>query len=165
VAVGRVRGAHGIRGEIKAIPLTDWPERIHEIRSVFLSGDAEEQGMWFEIERVRGSRKQILLKLRGVDDRNKAESFKSFWLQIPQAECKPLPENEYYIFDLKGLLVETAEGEAIGTVTDVLKLPIQDVLVVDRNGKEVLIPMVKDFIKRVDIPSGKVVIDFIEGLF
>jgi 16S rRNA processing protein RimM len=165
VAVGRVVGAHGLRGEVKTVPLNDRPERILEIRSVFLSGEAEILGERFDVEHARRADKLVLLKFRGVDDRNRAETLKGYWLNDPNGEVKPLAENEYYIFDLKGLLAETAEGRAIGRVVDVLKLPAQDALVVDRNGEEILIPMVKELVKRVDVPAGKVVIDFIEGLY
>jgi len=76
-----------------------------------------------------------------------------------------LPDDAFYPDQLIGLRAETPDGSRIGTVTGVLPYPAQNLLSIDRDGREVLIPMVKEIIKKVDIPSGKVVIDSIEGLF
>jgi 16S rRNA processing protein RimM len=73
VAVGRIVAAHGLKGEIKAVPLTDSPERIFELRSVFVSRDGAGGADRHEIESVRESGRHLLIKLSGVDDRNRAE--------------------------------------------------------------------------------------------
>jgi len=164
-AVGRIVAAHGLRGEVKAILLTDSPERISEIPRVFVYGEGSEAAESYEIEAVRPADRQVLIKLRGVDDRNAAESLRGRFLGIPQSKRKPLPDDAYYPDQLVGLRVETSDGNRIGTVTAVLPYPAQNLLSVDRDGREVLIPMVKEFVKKVDIPSGKVVIESVEGLF
>jgi 16S rRNA processing protein RimM len=164
VAVGRVIGAHGLKGELKVVPLTDWPDRIGEIRSVYLSAGRGETGGLFEIEKVRGTPKVLFVKLHGIEDRKQAESLTGHDLRIRRSECAALPENAYYIFELKGLAVETADGGKIGTVVDILRLPAQDMLVVRRKREEILIPMVKKFVRKIDIPSGKITVEYIEGL-
>jgi 16S rRNA processing protein RimM len=111
-----------------------------------------------------GTPKAILVKLRGIEDRSQAESLTGHDLRIRRSECATLPENAYFIFELKGLAVETVEGEKIGTVADVLRLPAQDMLVVRRKREEILIPMVKKFVRKIDIPSGKIMVESIEGL-
>ena len=165
VAVGRVGAAHGLCGEVKAIPLTDSPERMFESRSFFIFGDGPGAAESYGVESVRKGGRQVLIKLRGVDDRNAAESLRGRWIGIPQSERRPPPDNAFYPDQLIGLRAETSDGKLIGTVTGVLTYPAQNLLSVDRDGKEVLIPMVKEFIKKVDIPAGKVIIDSVEGLF
>jgi 16S rRNA processing protein RimM len=165
VAVGRIVAAHGLRGELKVFPLTDSPERLPRMRSVFVYGEEPGASESFEIESVRTGGDHVLVKLRGVDGRNAAESMRGRWLGIPQSERRSPPDNAFYPDQLIGLRAETADGVPIGTVTGVLPYPAQALLSVDRNGSEVLIPMVKEIIKKVDIPSGIVVIDSIEGLF
>jgi 16S rRNA processing protein RimM len=165
VAVGRIVAAHGLKGEIKAVPLTDSPERIFELRSVFVSRDGAGGADRHEIESVRESGRHLLIKLSGVDDRNRAESLRGAWLNIPESERRAPADNAFYPDQLAGLRVETASGEAVGTVTDVLRTRAHDLLAVDREGTEILIPMVKALIRRVDLDSGKVVIDSVEGLF
>lgn len=165
VAVGRVVAAHGLKGELKAVPLSDSPERLKEIRSVFVSKDGSDEVSRFEIASVRDGGGMWLVKLNGVDDRNGAESLRGAWLSIPQSERRVPPEGAYYPDQLAGMRVETDTGEAVGTVSGVLRAGGRNLLAVDREGSEILIPMVKELIKRVDLDSGKVVIDSIEGLF
>jgi len=165
VAVGRIVAAHGLKGEVKAVALTDSPERLREIRSVFVSREGSAGAELVKIASVRENGRQWLVKLDGVDDRTGAEALRGAWLSIPGSDRRNPPEGAYYPDQLAGLRVETETGEAVGTVSDVLRTGAQDLLAVDREGREILIPMVKALIKRVDLDSGKVVIDSIEGLF
>lgn len=165
VAVGRVAGSHGIRGELNVEPLTDWPERIQDIRSVFLSGDG---GGWRGVERARmagsHSRRRAIVKLGGVDDRDAADACLNRLLSIRRTECRPLEDGSFYIFELVGSRVFTSAGEFLGTVKDVLRLPSHQVLVVERRGGEILIPLAKAVVKEILPGEGKVVIEPIEGL-
>ena len=165
MGVGRIVAAHGLRGEVKAVPLTDSPERLFELRSVFVSREGSGGADRYEIESVREGGRHVLIKLRGIDDRSSAESLRGAWLNIPQSERLTPAGNAYYADQLRGLKVETGTGEAVGTVTDVLHTRAQDLLAVDREGREILIPMVKALIRRVDLDSGKVVIESVEGLY
>jgi 16S rRNA processing protein RimM len=164
-AVGRIVAAHGLHGELKVALLTDSPERFRVMRTLFVFGGGSEETEPHQIESLRRMDRQILIKLRGVDDRNAAESLKGRFLGIPQDQRKPLPDDSFYPDQLIGLSAETEKGIRIGTVKDVLAYPAQNLLAVDCDGREVLIPMVKEIIKKVDLTSGKVVIDSIEGLF
>jgi len=165
VAVGRIVAAHGLKGEVKAVRLTDSEDRIRGLRSILVSMDGTAGAERHEIENIRESGRHFLIKLSGVDDRNRAESLKGAWLNIPQSERRTPGSDAYYPDQLTGLRVETSSGEAVGTVTGVLHTGAQDLLAVDRGGREVLIPMVGALIRRVDLDSGKIVIDSIEGLF
>jgi len=162
--VGRISGAHGIRGELNAISLTDQPERFRTLRTVFLAEGDSDPGERYEVEGVRFSGKYALLKLKGLDDRTAAESVGGRWIRIPQSECGPLPAGSYYFFELIGLTVVTIDGETIGTVREVLRAPGQDLLVIDREGGEVLVPMVKEWIRSVTPKAGTVTVESIEGL-
>ena len=161
ISVGKVVRPHGLKGEVKVEPLTDWPERFEVYRSLYLEG---EKGGWVDVERGRVQGRHVILKLQGVDDREGAGALREVVLKIRRRECPPLEEGSYYIFDLVGSTVRTVEGEAIGTVVDVLRMPAQDVFVVDMEGREVLIPAVKAFIKDVDVENKRVVVELIEGL-
>jgi 16S rRNA processing protein RimM len=104
------------------------------------------------------------LKLKGVDDRTAAERVSGRWIRIPRSECGSLPAGSFYFFELVGLRVVTPDGEAIGTVREVLRAPAQDLLVIDRNGGEVLVPMVREWVRSVDPEAGVVTVESIEGL-
>ncbi len=105
-----------------------------------------------------------LIKLKGIDDRTAAESVTGRWIRIRRSQCRSLPAGSYYLFDLIGLKAVTEAGETVGTVREVLKAPGQDILVIDREGEDVLVPMVKEWIRSVDPPAGIVTVTTIEGL-
>jgi len=162
-SVGRIVRPHGIRGELKVVSLTGWPEQFNQYRTLYVERP-DGNGEWFAVERSRLQGERIILKLSGIDDREKAESFRGSFLKIQKEENSFLPEGTYYVSDLLGLEVCTNEGERIGSLVDVMKMPAQDVYVVDMGGREILIPAVKVFIKKVDIQGGRILIQPIEGL-
>jgi 16S rRNA processing protein RimM len=106
----------------------------------------------------------MVVKLNGVDDRDRAESLRGSILRLQRKFCKTLPGGSFYVFDLIGLKVVTAAGETVGEVRDVLMLPAQPVLVVIHGEKEVLIPAVKTFVHQVDLQSRTLMVEPIEGL-
>ena len=163
ISVGRIVRPHGIRGEVKVAPLTEWPERFQEFRSIYVEPEGE-NGEWMEIERARVQGRRIILKLSGIDDRDRADSIRGFILKVDKETCPPLPEGQYYISDLIGMRVVTMAGEEIGLLVDVLNMPSQDVYVVEADGREILIPGVKAFIKRVDVENKMMIIETIPGL-
>ncbi len=164
MSVGRVTGAHGLRGELKVFPLTDDPERFKRLRMVWLADGDEEPGKRHAVESVRLSGAFVLIKLKGIDDRTVAESVAGRWIRIARSLSRPLPAGSYYLFELIGLKAVTAAGETVGMVREVLKAPGQDLLVIDREGEELLVPMVKEWIRSVDPRAGLVTIATIEGL-
>lgn len=163
ISVGKIVRPHGIRGDVKVVSLIELPERFEEFHSLYVEiGDGK--GEWVQVEMEKGCGREIILKLAGIDDRDRAESLRGAFLKVRKAECLPLPEAVYYISELIGLKVRTKEGEEIGLIVDVLHTPAHDVYVVDKGGRENLIPAVKNFIKQVDVSKGFIIIDSIEGL-
>lgn len=163
VNVGEIIRPWGIRGEVKVNSLTDFPERLTEvgpIRVEFPDGRVEE----LIAERVRVHKGFLLVKFSGIDTPNRAEELRGCVMSISMDKVAPLPEGTYYIFDIIGMEVETEDGEALGVIKDVLKFPASDIYVVHRGDREFLIPAVRHMIKKVDIRSGKMVVDLPEGL-
>ena len=89
--------AVGIRGEVKVYPYTDYPERFEELAGVY----AKEE--WLEPEKIRYHKNTVIIKFRGVDDRNSAEALRDRFLEIDKKDLRQLDEDEYFIFDLIGL--------------------------------------------------------------
>jgi 16S rRNA processing protein RimM len=162
--VGRISGAHGIRGELKAVSLSDEIGRFRRLQTIWLAADDADGGERREVEGVRFSGRYALLKLKGVDDRTAAERVSGRWIRIPRSECASLPAGSFYFFQLVGLRTVTPDGETIGTVREVLRAPAQDILVIDRSGGEVLVPMVREWVRSVDLEAGVVTVESIEGL-
>ncbi len=109
----------------------------------------------------------LVITLAGIQTANDAEALIGQALMIPLAELPELPPDQYYIHDLIGLRAETSSGQALGTVVDVLATGGNDVYIIREtgSGRDVLVPAIKDIVKRVDIAAGVLIIDPIPGLF
>ncbi len=154
VRVGRIVGAHGLRGELKVEPLTRFLERFEPGRTLCL------QGQSYKVESCRGHGDRLLVKLVEIDGRSAAESLQWSFLESADAERPGLDEDEYLSRDLLGMAVRTEEGEDLGVVGSVLEYPAHDVLVVG----EMMIPAVKEFVREVDLEARRMVVRLIEGM-
>jgi len=163
ITIGVIGRPQGIKGEVRITSQTDWPDRFLELSNVFLdppNGD----GYQVEVKKARFQGKQIILKLAGIEDRNSAESLRGSHLKVTEESCSELPDGFYHIHDLIGMAIKTTSGTTLGFLTDVLKMPAHDVYVVDCNGKEVMIPAVKEFVKKINLSGREMIIEPIEGL-
>jgi len=158
VAVGRIVGLWGLRGDLKVEPLTNFPERFAAGGSVCLAGAA------YAIERSRWQRGRALLKLAGIDSVTAAEALRDRLLEVPEDEIRPLGEGEYYHFQILGLEVRTTAGEVLGRVEQIISTGSNDVFVVRGQRGEVLIPAVDDVVKSVDPAAGRIEVEAVEGL-
>jgi 16S rRNA processing protein RimM len=158
VAVGRVLGPWGLRGELKVQPLTDFPERFAPGCSLYVDGVA------YVVERCRWHRGKAYIRLSGIDSATAAEALRQHLLEVPDEELKPLSEGEYYQFQIVGLDVRTTEGLPLGKVTQILSTASNDVFVVRGEGGELLIPALEDVIKAIDLDGGWMEVELVEGL-
>lgn len=163
VAIGRVVGAHGLRGQIKILPLTSNRDRFEEIRSVNLELQ-DRMIRSYDVEKVRIQGDLCVVKLTGVDDRSSAETLRGAWVSVTRAEIPPLGEGSFYVFDLEGLEVFRSDGVRIGTVVRVEEFPANDVLVVESETEEIWIPALKDIIREVNIGERRMMVALPEGL-
>lgn len=164
IAVGEITGPHGSHGEIKVLPLTDFPERWGLLSQAEVQ--VGEKFFVCHIVGVRPFRGGVLLKLREIDDPETAASLRRGLICIPRTEAMPLPEGTYYIFDLIGLAVYTMDGGYLGELQEVLSLPANDVYVVKAPppGKEILLPAIKDVIKEISLEKRIMRVDPLPGL-
>jgi 16S rRNA processing protein RimM len=108
----------------------------------------------------------MLLRLRGVGDREAAEQLRDQLVQIPAEEASPLEEDEYYLHQVLGMEVETEEGEPLGEVVEVLSPPdANDVFIVHGLRGELLIPSIEEVILELDLEEGRMVVRPLPGLF
>lgn len=163
VVIGRIRRAHATRGEICVEPVTDFPQRFDSLREVLI-GVMDKEPLKFEIESVRWNGKIALVKLAGVDDRDRAAELRGSLIGVRRGEVAPTDEDEYYHFDLIGCKVVDDAGGEVGVVRDVLRMPANDVLVVKDGDREMLVPTVKQVIKDVSLDERVITIERIPGL-
>jgi 16S rRNA processing protein RimM len=151
--VGRLVGVFGRIGEVKLLPLTDFPERIGNYESLLLRfpGGREEQR---RVERARPHKGVLLLKLAGCDSIDAAEMLIGAEAWIRPEQAGPLPEGHFYVHDLIGLDVVTLDGEALGAISEVLRGPANDVYVAGKY----LIPATHDAVAEIDMASRRLVV-------
>jgi 16S rRNA processing protein RimM len=160
--VGKIVGAHGVRGEVKISLMTDNPERFRPGARLLL--ESEEGLVPVEVDSARPHKGMMLVKLASVPDRTSAELLQWRRLLIPEEEAMPLGEHENYAHDLIGLRVETIDGEALGKIAEVLFAPANDVYVVAGPDGELLLPALRDVVLRVDLEEGKMLVQIPDGL-
>lgn len=161
--VGVISSTHGIGGEVKVFPTTDDSQRFKKLKKVLL--DTGKEYLELEVERVRFFKQMVIVKFKGYNNINDIEKYKGKDLLVTRENAVPLAENEYFIYDIIDAQVETEDGKALGTLTEVLTTGANDVYVVKLpSGKEVLLPVIDDCVKEIDTEQKKVVVHLMPGL-
>ena len=154
VRVGQIVGAFGLKGELKVEPMTEFEERFQKGARLRLDGN------WVTVESMRIHKNRPMLKLSGVNDLTAAERLQWHYLEASAKDAPELDEDEYLVDDLIGLRVVTTEGLELGEVDEVLAYPAHEVLEVG----DMLIPLVKEFVKDVDLDNEVITVQLIPGM-
>lgn len=165
--VGLLTSAHGIKGAVKVYPTTDDPERFLDLETVLYSRTQDEEDIVTEyhIDRVQFSQKIVILTFREVTDRNQAETLRGGSLWIPDEVALPLEEDEFYIRDFMEATVKEEDGSLVGSVLDIVSTGSNEVLLIkDTEGKEWMIPVIKDCIIRMDAEKKEIIVHLLKGL-
>ncbi len=165
LVVGQIIGVHGLNGELKVELYTDYTERFATGSRLFL-GEALEP---VTVESMRPHKSNLLVRLAEVEDRDAAESVRGLWLYVTEGDAAVLEEGAYWIHDILGLRVVTADGLEIGVIDDVFATGANDVYVVRpsgtvNQGRDVLLPAIADVVDHVDLAAGVMVIHLLDGL-
>ena len=160
--IGQVVALFGVHGELKVRLLTDIPNRFSELETIYIGASHTS----YLIQSVRPYKgEMIVLKLKGIDDANAAEPLRNQELSIPLSELADLPPDSYYQHDILGLQVFTLDGQKLGQIIEIIATGGNDVYSVKKpDGSQVLIPAIKDVIKRIDLIQGTMHIDPLPGL-
>lgn len=161
--IGQIVNTNGLKGFLKVKPLTDDITRFEKLKTIYIQKAKELIG--FKIQEVKYNKQSVLLKLEGIDDITEAEKYKNFYIKISKENAVKLEKNSYFIVDIIGCQVYTDENEYLGNVVDVFQTGSNDVYTLKNSeGKEILIPAIKEVIKNVDIKNKKIVIHLMDGL-
>lgn len=187
IKIGKIVNAVALRGEVKVYSYAGEIDRFEKLDRIIAgssqsgggqSGDGQSGGakraackkpqsdMEFEIEKVRYQKNMVILKLRGVDDRNQAEALKDMDVFITEDDLEELPDDTFYVRDLIGCqVVDINDGKKLGVVSDLIQNSAQDIYQIDlAEGGQALIPAVEQFIKNVDIENKTITVSLIPGL-
>ncbi|NLY43803.1 MAG: 16S rRNA processing protein RimM [Clostridiaceae bacterium] len=166
IEIGKIINTHGIRGEVKVLPLTDDPTRYEDLDWVYVKHEGRMEKMY--IKSVRYQKNNLIIKFDGIDSIDDAQKFRDKMLLIDREMAVPLPKDTYFICDLIGMEVRTHTGEILGNINDVFKTGSNDVYVVRNTEgvrvRDILVPAIKDVIVEVNIDDNYMIIKPLEGL-
>lgn len=161
--VGKIVNTHGLRGEVKVVPWTDYPEVFEDIEYVYAQKRGEYERL--DIAGIKYQKGNIIVRFSQIKDINEAEKYKNLVLYAERELLGELPEGVYYIADLIGLEVVKEDGESIGAIADVLNTGSNDIYDVKREGKKnLLIPVIDEVVLNIDMENKKVTVRMMEGL-
>lgn len=162
--VGAITSTHGLKGEVKVFPTTDDVNRFKKCKELLM--DTGKNGfLTLEVESCKFFKQFVILKFKGFDRIEDVEIYKGKNLYVSRQNAIRLKKDEYYVADLVGVTVFDEEEKEIGKLMDVMRTGANDVYVIQmNNGKELLLPAIKECILQVDVEEGKMVVHILDGL-
>ncbi len=159
VIMGRVASAFGVRGWVKVQPYSEYVDSLLDYEVWYLG---HEHGTWREMKVLQAEArdKTLAAQFPGCTDRNAAEKLRGLLIAVPRSSLPLQEEDEYYWADLIGLAVLNSAGETLGVVSELLETGANDVLVVKRNGPDILIPFLGSVIGEVDMKARTIRVDW-----
>ncbi len=161
--VGVITQTHGIKGEVKVFPTTDDVRRFKKLKETIL--DTGKEKITLEIESVKFFKQFVILKFKGIDNINDVEKYRQKNLYVTRANAVRLRRDEYFIADLIDIEVYEENDKFLGVLKNVIETGANDVYEIEMtDGREVLIPAIKECILSVDVEDRKMVVHLLDGL-
>ncbi len=163
IEVGKIVNTHGLRGDVKVVAWMDYPEDFEQLTTVYIKTRTELKKL--TVKNVKYQKNNLIVGFNELKDINEAEPLKNSVLYADRDELGELPDGVHYIVDLIGLDVVNEEGEKIGVLADVFNTGANDIYDVKREGKKnLLLPVIDDVVKSIDIENGVITVHVMEGL-
>ena len=163
VAIAKVARPHGLRGEVAADVLTDFPERFEDLGKVVVLADDQSRAE-LTIEGFRFQKGRVFLKFAGLDTVESVEPLRNAEICVPEDEAVELEAGEFYDWELEGCRVVTVDGTELGTVRELMRTGGTEILVVQGTEKDYLVPFAEAICTEVDIENELITIDPPDGL-
>lgn len=158
IVLGKIFSVHGVRGEVKVYSFTDPLDNVLDYLRWTLTRDGEVKQVEVASGRVQG--KFLVVKLKGLDDRDVARTYAGFEIRVPESELPELEEDEFYWHQLEGLSVINQDGQLLGKVDHLLETGANDVMVVkpctgSLDDRERLLPYTEQCVQAIDLDAGE----------
>ncbi len=158
IIIGKIVAPHGVRGDIRIMPLTDRPEQFLTLKYLLL-----EDGRTLHIRAARFHKGMVLVSTKEITTMNDAELLRNLSVSIKVEDLPPLEEGQFYVSDLIGIPVYDLEGQQLGTFKDVISTGSNDVYVVAvPQGKDILVPALKEHFKEINLAERRIVVQLPE---
>lgn len=151
IAIGQVGKPHGIKGEVKVLPLTDDIRRFHKLTYVII------KGVEYKVEFVKLQADRAIVKLEGFDTPEPLAALRDEYMEVRQEDAVKKKPGEYFIDELRGMQVFDTEDQDLGVIYDVIQTGSNDVYWIQKPN-ELLIPAMKTIVESVDVDENKMVI-------
>lgn len=154
IVIGKIVAPHGVRGDIRIMPLTDRPEQFLNLSYLLL-----EDGRQLTIKAARFHKRMVLVSTKEITTMNDAELLRDKKILIRAEDLPPLEEGRFYVADLIGLPVFDEEGTQLGTFKDSITTGSNDVYIVAvPGGKDLLIPALKIYVREINLQEKRIVV-------
>jgi 16S rRNA processing protein RimM len=161
LVIGEVLKPWGYHGEVKVKLVTAFPARLTKLKTIYLGSEARA----FHVERARLFSGFAVMKFADVDTPEAVAKLRGQVIRVAIEQAAPLREGQYFHHQIIGLQVWTTDGEELGSVAEILETGANDVYVVRRaDGREVLLPAIRDVVREIDLEHGRMVVQLIPGL-
>lgn len=166
LTVGKIVNTHGIRGELKVLLQTDFPDvRFAPKNRLLIVHPESGEQLTVTVQASRPYKQMYIVKFSEFSDINEVEKLKGRVLKVTKAETVELPENEYYFHEIIGCRVISDEGEDLGVVEEILRPGANDVWVAKLpSGKQLLLPVIDDVVLDVNVQDKLIKVHLMEGL-
>jgi len=158
IIIGRILAPWGTSGKLKVAVMTDFPQRFAPSAKIYINRQP------MSIDSTQWHKGKAIIKLNTIDSIADAQGLQGQPIEIHHSQLQPLPEGQYYHFQLIGLEVWTTRGELLGNIIEILTAESNDNYVVEGAEGNILIPAIEDVVKSIDLDKGRIVIEPIEGL-
>lgn len=161
--IGQIVNTFGIKGFVKVNPWVNDITRFENLTTIYIK--TKNNTKKYEIEEVKYQKNMVLLKLKGIETVEQAETLRNSYIEIERTDAIPLEEGEYFIADLLGAVVYSDEGELLGKLDDIYNTGSSDIYVVKNElGKTILLPYIDEVIKEIDVENKKIIAHLLKGL-
>ncbi|CAM3585688.1 ribosome maturation factor RimM [Erysipelothrix urinaevulpis] len=162
IVIGRINKPHGVMGELRVSVYTEFIEERFKIgESVFV--EVNDSLVEYTLKSMRKHKDIFLVQFEGISNLNQVDHLRNALIKIDYQDLHDLPEGQYYFVDLVGLDV-FVENNKIGVITEILDMPAHPIIKVKTNDRELMIPYVDRFVKKVNLEENRMDIDWLEGL-
>lgn len=162
--IGKIVNTHGVRGEVRLVPLTNDPHRFDELEWVYIEkGSAMTKYSILEVKYTKGS---VILRLSGVDTMEAANSLRDSFVLVDRSNAVKLPKDSFFICDILGSTVVDEKDVVLGQLVDILQTGSNDVYIIkNESGKELLLPALKSVVRAISLEQKRIDVTVPKGLF
>jgi len=159
VTIGKIMAPWGFEGKMKVAVLTDFPERFAPLAELYVNRQP------VTVTDAQQHKGRVVIKLREINSVAEVKKLQGQTIEIHRRQLMPLPEGQYYLFQIIGLTVATTAGRTLGVITGIQTAGGNDIYIISgEDEEEILIPAVEDVIKSIDLDEGRMIIEPIAGL-